>query len=118
MIVGSVDADGIPFITLAVAGQNWRTIVDSGFNGDLELPDVLRTFVNPEYCGQTESILAGGQCVLEDAYEIAFPFDGEIVLAETTFVVGNEILLGTGMLQQYRLEINFRAKTVLLERLP
>ena len=90
--------------------------VDTGFNGDLELPDALRAFVNPQFSGQTESILAGGQTILEDYYEITFSFDGRTVLAEATFVPGNEILVGTGLLEQYRLEIDFLRGTVLLER--
>jgi hypothetical protein len=89
-----------------------------GFNGDLELPDALRPFVNPRYRGLTESVLAGGQAVFEDYYRVDFPFDGRTVLAEATFVPGNEILVGTQLLQQYRLEINFPVRTVLIERVP
>jgi len=118
MIVGRVDADGIPVLDLVVAGQTWRAILDTGFNGDLELPDALRAFVNPQFRGQTASILAGGQSILEDYYQIDFPFDGQTVVAEATFVPGNEILVGTRLLQAYRLEISFPAGTVLLERLP
>jgi predicted aspartyl protease len=118
MILGSVDADGIPFVTLLVAGQSWRAVVDSGFNGDLELPDALRPSVNPRYRGLAESVLAGAQAVFEDYYEVDFPFDGRTVVAEATFVPGNEILIGTQLLQQYRLEINFPARTVLIERVP
>ena len=116
MIVGSVDADGIPVLALPVGGQSWRAIVDTGFNGDLELPDALRAFVNPRYRGRTESILAGAQSVFEDYFRVDFPFDGRTVLAEATFVPGNEILIGTQLLQGYRLEINFSTGTVLLER--
>ena len=116
MIVGSVDEDGVPVIALVVAGQSWRAVLDSGFNGDLELPDALRAFVNPQFSGQTESILAGGQAILEDYYQITFPFDGRTVVAEATFVPGTEILVGTHLIRDYRLEINFPARTVVLER--
>jgi predicted aspartyl protease len=103
---------------LVVAGQPWRAIIDTGFNGDLELPDSFRFSVHPRYRGRTQSILAGGQAVVEDYYQVDFPFDGEAVLAEATFVPGNEILIGTQLLQRHRLEINFPAGTVLLERIP
>jgi hypothetical protein len=83
----------------------------------LELPDALRAFLNPQFSGQTESILAGGQAILEDYYEITFPFDGRTVFAEATFVIGSEILIGTHLIRDYRLEINFPARTVVLERL-
>ena len=42
MIAGSVSNDGVPVITLEVAGQDWSAIIDTGFNGDLELPEALR----------------------------------------------------------------------------
>ena len=116
MIVGTVDADGIPVLTLEVVGQSWRAILDTGFNADLEMPDALRAFVNPQFSGQTESILAGGQAILEDYNEITFPFDGRTVFAEATFVPGTEILVGTHLIRDYRLDINFPAGTVLLER--
>lgn len=47
---------------------------------------------------------------------VDFPFDERLVLAEATFVNGNEILIGTGMLRDYRLAIDFPLKTVALER--
>ena len=42
MIVGRVNSDGVPLLTLPVAGQSWAAIVDTCFNGDLELPQSLR----------------------------------------------------------------------------
>ena len=44
-----------------------------------------------------------------------FPFDGETLLAEPTFVAEQEILLGTYLLRRYRLTIDFPAQTVQLE---
>ena len=46
---------------------------------------------------------------------VNLPFDGETVLAEATFRTGDEILVGTGMLKQHRLEIHFPNRTVILE---
>ena len=73
-------------------------------------------FVYPRFIGETESILAAGQSLFEDNYSVAFPFDGRIIAAEATFVPNNEILIGTHLIREYRLEINFPAKMVLLER--
>ena len=42
MIVGTVNDDGVPVITLTAAEQIWSAIIDTGFNGDVELPDTLR----------------------------------------------------------------------------
>ena len=117
MITGSVDEDGIPYVTLTIGGQSWRSVIDSGFNGGLELPEALAPFVYPQYWGQNESLLAGGQAIIEEYYRVVFPFDGKTVVAEASFVPGNEILLGTQLLRRYRLTINFPERTVVLEQI-
>jgi hypothetical protein len=60
--------------------------------------------------------LASGQSIEEDIYSVDFPFDGQTVRAEASFVPGDTILVGTGMLSSYRLVIDFPARAVLLER--
>ncbi len=116
MIGGTVSYDGVPNVILTVAGQNWPATIDTGFNGDLELPHNLQSLVNPRMVGRMRSFLAGGQEIEEDNYHVDFPFDGQIISAQATFVPGNEILIGTHLLKNHRLEINFPARTVLLER--
>jgi predicted aspartyl protease len=116
MIVGTVNIDGVPVIILTVAGQTWPATIDTGFNSDLELPDILRPFVNPRFICQVRWLLAGEQNIEEDQYLVDFPFDGQTVRAEATFTPGGEILIGTHLLREYRLEINFVERTVVLER--
>ena len=62
------------------------------------------------------SALSAGHRVEEDLHLVDFPFDGVLVQAEATFVKDGEILIGTGMLTNYRLEINFSTGKVLMER--
>lgn len=116
MIQGSVSPSGIPAISLLIAGQDWSATIDTGFNGDLELPEALRSHVNPRYTGRLSSALAGGQVIEEDAFLVDFPFDGETVLATATFVSGSQILVGTNLLKEHRLLIRFVHRTVELER--
>ncbi len=116
MIAGTVTDDGVPIIMLLIADQTWPAIIDTGFNGDLELPDMLRPALHPRFIGRISSLLAGGQHVAEDVYLVDFPFDDRTVRAEATFVAGSEILIGTQLLRQYRLQIHFPERTVLLER--
>ena len=117
MIQGTVTEDGVPMVSLLVAGRTWSATVDTGFNGDLELPDALRPFVNPRFLAPTEWLLAGGQRIVEDTYEVEFPFDGATLAVEATFVADDSILIGTGLMAQYRLTVDFVAGTVLLEHL-
>jgi predicted aspartyl protease len=116
VLTGHVTPDGEPVVLLAVAGQLWPAVIDTAFNGDLELPDNLRPFVNPRLWGHVHSLLAAGQSLVEEVYTIDFPFDGQTVEAEATFVPGGQILIGTHLIRHYRLTVDFPARTVLLER--
>ena len=116
MIYGTVSDDGVPTIILSIAGQDWLATIDTGFNGDLELPEPLRDSLNARYVGQVTSALAGGQTIEEAVYLVDFPFDGKVFHAEATFVVEHQILIGTHLLQEYRLQVNFVLQIVELER--
>jgi predicted aspartyl protease len=101
---------------LDVAGRRWPGIIDTGFNGDVELPEQLRTAVHARYIGQITSVLGSGQRVEDDLYLVDFPFDGQIHVVEATFAPGAEILVGTHLLRDYRLTIDFPRRTVQIER--
>jgi predicted aspartyl protease len=116
VILGVVSVQGLPTIILPIAGRDWPATIDTGFNGDLELPYPLREPLNAQFVGRATATLAGGQSVEEDLYLVDFPFDGRIVQAEATFVSGNRILIGTRLLSEYSLQIDFVSRTVQLER--
>ena len=116
MLRGVVSAEGVPTITLTIAGKDWLATIDTGFNGDLELPEELRAVLHARYIGRSTAALAGGQSVEEDSFIVEIPFDGQTVQAESTFVVGSGILIGTHLLREYSLRIDFVSKTVFLER--
>lgn len=116
MILGTVSTDGVPMITLSIAGQDWPAVIDTGFNGDLELPDSLRNALNARHVGRVISALAGGQIIEEDVYLVEFLFDGQVIQAEATFASSSQILMGTHLLREYCLQIDFVRKTVQLER--
>ena len=113
---GTVTDEGVPLIQLTVAGREWPAVIDTGFNGHLELPSRLRESVSAESIGFLESHLAAGRTVLEENYAVQFPFDGQIVEAEATFATGDEILLGTALLRDYRLVIDFPQGSVVVEQ--
>jgi hypothetical protein len=64
------------------------------------------------------SIKGGGQVVEEDAFQVDFPFDGQTIRADATFVEGDETLVGTHLLRCHRLTIDFPARTMTLVHLP
>lgn len=61
MMRGTVSDIGVPIITLSIAGQEWVATIDTSFNGDLELPEALRSVLKPQYVGRMTSGLAGGK---------------------------------------------------------
>lgn len=116
MLVGVVTAAGEPMVQLPVGEQDWPAVVDTGFNGDLELPEALRPLLKVRFRGRQPWLLASGHSIEEDMYSVDFPFDGQIVFVEASFVAEGAILIGTGLLRQYHLDIDFPARTVLIER--
>lgn len=115
MIVGSV-IDGVPMIELPFGPETFEAIVDTGFNGYLELPSSQFDQLNPEFEGEVTAELAGGITITEAVYRVEIPFEGRNVDAIVSFVDGDGVLLGTAMLEDYRLSIDFPAGTLLLER--
>lgn len=116
MIDGTITDDGVPAIDVEVGGQRWQAIIDTGFNGELELPDRLQSRVNPRFVGRTTSLLAANQRIEEDVFLVDFPFYDGTVRAQATFVKGDEILIGTRLLRDYRLRIDFPARIVAIEK--
>lgn len=101
---------------LTSAVRAGKRLFDTGFNGKLELPERLRSRVNPEFAGRAVSLLAANQRIEEDVFLVDFPFDGRLVRVQATFADSGEILIGTGMLRDYRLQIDFPAGRLILER--
>lgn len=106
----------MPVIQVAVAGQEWWATIDTGFNGDLELPDELRGKLNDQAVGRIKSSLAGGQVIEEDAFSVRFPIDGQVVQAIATYVAEVQILIGTNLLREHELQIQFASRFLRLDR--
>jgi predicted aspartyl protease len=115
-MTGEVDDSGTPIIRLTIAGQEWVATIDTGFNGDLELPDTLAPHFVLTLVAESSTTLAAGKVITEDIFAIQFPFDGEVMAAEATFAATDGILIGTGLLRRHRLDVNFVSRTVLLEK--
>ena len=116
MIAGRVTEDDIPVIEVAVGDQQWQAIIDTGFNGALELPVRLRPQVNARPRGRVVSILAANQQIEEDVFLVDFPFDGQTMRVEATFVESQQILIGMRLLRDYRITIDCPARSVAIEK--
>jgi hypothetical protein len=111
VIVGHVTEDGVPLISVHIAGTDWAAIVDTGLNGDVELPNALRGQLSDQPVGRLRSTLAGGQVIEEDAFLVELPFDGKTVHTVCSYVQGSQVLIGTSLLRDYQLESSLPAKS-------
>jgi predicted aspartyl protease len=116
LIEGVVSSNGVPVVEFEIEGRRWRAVVDTGFNGDLELPNALRGPLRAQYAGRVTSKLAANQVIEEDVYLVDFQFDGVELRAAATFVDDEEILIGTRLLASHRLHVDFPAGVVVIER--
>ena len=103
-------------ISLEVAGREWPAIIDTGFNGDLELPEELYDELDARPIGRVTSAVAGGHVIEEDIYVVAIAFDGHLLETTATFSSIDHILIGTTFLSDYSLQISFPRRIVELER--
>lgn len=85
MIVGRVSARGVPLIELPVGGKTWIAVIDTGFNGHLELPNELRRELRVDYWNDVEVALAEGIQFTEPHYLLKSPFHDRDMHAIVTF---------------------------------
>lgn len=116
MVEGQINEHGTPLIPLRLAGRDWMAIVDTGFNGGLELPAVLAGVLDAESFGNVESRLAAGIVVTEEVFLVELDFDGRREFTPATFAAVSHVLIGTRLMRRHRLELDFPARTVRLER--
>src|SRR5260370_5672161 len=116
MIVGYVTEDCTLLITVSIGSEQWCGVIDTGFNGDLELPQQLRPVLKARFIGRTRFLLAAGQESIEDLFLVDFPFDGRTVLAEATFTNSSTLLIGTGILKHHQLEIHFPNRSLTINQ--
>jgi predicted aspartyl protease len=116
MIEGQVNEDGVPQIPFKLAGRDWLATIDTGFNGGLELPVTIKFAVGGVHFGPVVSELASGVTIVEEAYIVEVHFDGEKRQVQATYCDDDGVLIGTELLSQHRLEIDFPARTVQLTK--
>lgn len=116
MIEGQINEHGTPLIPMRLADQDWLAIVDTGFNGGLELPAALAAVLDAESFGDVESRLAAGFVVTEELFLVELDFDGRREFTPATFAAVDHVLIGTRLMRRHRLELDFPARTVRLER--
>jgi clan AA aspartic protease len=86
--------------------------IDTGFTGDLVLPQALVDEMALTMTGSVSAVLADGSEVAMPAYRCFVQWFGELRRLEVVANEGNHALLGVGMLLDRDLRIDYRAKLV------
>ena len=119
MVEGYVDIYGNPVIELVVEGNLSRTripvVVDTGFNGDLCLPIPLAIQLGVQLMDMARVELANGTVSEELVFAGKVRLGERSRRAEIYLTHSNEALLGTRLLKDEVLRIDFRHRQLTIE---
>jgi clan AA aspartic protease len=116
MIQAYFDDSGNPKVKIAVSGNRMQVeieaLIDTGFDGEITLPSAIGVRLGLELTGIEDFELADG------SISESFVFSGQVTLGERSQEVDivladiSEALIGTSLLSNYQLTIDFVNRTV------
>lgn len=112
-IDGSVNPQNEPVLKLDVGPLSTELLVDTGFDGGLILPNNVATQLDLTYEGLEDYDSVSGERIVAKAYSIEIDWLGKRV--RVSVIVSpkiNEALLGSQMLKDCRLTIDYGYRTV------
>jgi clan AA aspartic protease len=117
MLGGYVDESRQPWVAITLVGRDERllevdAVIDTGFDGSLCLPTTFAEQVELQVWGSQLVELADGSQHEEWVYIGQVIFDGARHQVDISLTQGMDVLVGTALLQGYRLEIGFQSRTV------
>ena len=92
------------------------SVVDTRFNGYISLPTGLIETCKWEFLGTEEYELANGDVAMEKVYLGKVVFDGEEVLVFSLANRSRDALIGTKLLRNRILRVDFKATKVTIEK--
>ena len=92
-----------------------NAIIDTGFNGYISIPNTLIEESNWDFLGTEEYELANGDIVEEKVYLGKIFFDGDELQVFSLTNRTNDVLIGTKVLKNKILKINFKDLKVTIE---
>lgn len=94
MIHGSLKPDGRAVVPVQTAGCPLDAVIDTGLDGGLSLPDVLRPHLNLPERSRAPYQLGDGSRVEFIGYDVEFELGGDLVATEAIYSSGTEVALG------------------------
>ena len=116
MATGFLNPQGVPIAPIEIAGQRLDAAIDTGFESGVQLPLSWFPVLNPPPKQEVRFLLPNGDIETTYTYSIRVGIDGDQFETEAYFSPNEEVLIGLEAMRGYRLEINFVAGTVVLER--
>lgn len=112
MILGSVNVSREAIIEIAVLSDNKqiksvRAVVDTGYTGDLMLSRAIVNELGLTIRGIQDAILGDGSFTMFEMYAGSVIWDGQVRRVEVN-ASETESLIGMGLLEEYKLEIEGR----------
>ena len=112
MIIGNVNANREAIIQIAVLGdykniKSVKAVIDTGYTGDLMLSRAIINELGLTLRGLQDAILGDRSLTMFEMYAGSVIWDGQIRRAEIN-ASETELLIGMGLLEEYKLEIEGR----------
>jgi predicted aspartyl protease len=123
MMTGVILDNGTPVIEIKVRGSHQEIIVegilDPGFTGFLCLPIFLAVPLGLVLTDTITSKLADGTIVDNElVFAGQAEWDGVMMDIAITLTRSDDVLIGTAFLAGYRVELDYAARTVSIEKVP
>lgn len=110
-----------PKVTISIISSNREinvpAMIDTGYNGEIILPISSIRDMNLEFLGTIDSELANGEIVDTELYKSRMKWFNEIREITVGASQSEDILLGTLLLANCRLEVDFKQRLVSIEKL-
>ena len=113
MIIGSVNTNREAVIQIAVLSDSKqikavRSVIDTGYTGDLMLPGAIVDELGLSLQAIQDAILGDGSLTTFEMYAGSIIWDGQVRRVEVN-ASETECLVGMGLLEEYKLEIDGRS---------
>jgi len=116
------DAKRHPRVKLTVLGARksslLEALLDTGFDGYLSLPINIAVTLGIELSAIIPVEYADGRRKQELVFSVGVNLDGKKEMVPTTLTFGAEALVGTSLLADYELRLNFPKQKIKLEKIP
>ena len=121
-MTGAVDASGRALLTIRVGGpappqfESIRVWIDTGFTGDLVLPEQLIRRLRLTQSGSVDAVLADGTQIELPVFTCFVDLFGDRRRLEVVANRGDYPLLGVGLLRECELRIDYRTQQLTLTK--